>query len=59
VSSNRQNSSDATSAQPDGDDRDRTTSLPLLRSWPAVYLFVTGAFVVWVFLLTVLQRMFS
>ena len=38
---------------------DRITSLPLLHSWRSVYLFVTGAFVVWVVLLTALQRMFQ
>jgi len=37
---------------------DRQTSLPLLRSWPSVYIFVTASFIVWVVLLTVLQRMF-
>ena len=45
-------------SQPGGVD-DRTTSLPLLRSWSSVYLFVTAAFVIWVVLLTALQRMFS
>jgi hypothetical protein len=38
---------------------DRSTSLPLLHSWRSVYLFVVAAFVVWVALLTALQRMFS
>jgi hypothetical protein len=38
---------------------DRLTSLPLLHSWRSDYVFVAGAFVVWVVLLIALQRMFS
>lgn len=41
--------------QPD----DRLTGLPLLRGWPAVYLFVLGVFVLWVVLLTLFTRTFS
>jgi hypothetical protein len=37
---------------------DESTSLPLLKSWKAVYLFVAGVFVLWVVLLTVLSRAF-
>lgn len=35
------------------------TGLPLLRTWPAVYLFVLATFVMWVALLIALTRMFS
>ena len=35
------------------------TGLPVLRSWPAVYTFVLGSFVLWVVLLTALSRAFS
>ena len=38
---------------------DTATGLPGLRSWPAVYVFVLGVFVVWVGLLTVLTTMYS
>ncbi len=42
---------------PPGDDAD--TGLPGLRSWRGVYLFVTGCFILWVVLLTVLEKVFS
>ena len=58
MNSTQQNSTDATGGAPAKVD-DRTTSLPLLHSWSSVYVFVAGAFVVWVVLLTALQRMFS
>ncbi|HEY2881810.1 MAG TPA: hypothetical protein VGJ15_05240 [Pirellulales bacterium] len=35
---------------------DNITDLPLLHSWPAVYAFVLGSFVLWVLLLTALSR---
>jgi hypothetical protein len=38
---------------------DETTDLPWLRTWPAVYAFVLGSFVVWIVLLTTLSRAFS
>jgi hypothetical protein len=38
---------------------DRATGLPLLRTWPAVYVFVVVAFLTWVALLTALDRVFS
>ena len=38
---------------------DHETGLPGLRTWQAVYWFVTGVFVVVVGLLTVLTRMYS
>jgi len=38
---------------------DDETGLPGLRTWPRVYLFVLGVFVVWVVLLTALTLMFS
>ena len=60
MSSNEQRSSDAETGQPVGnEDGDRATSLPVLRSWRSVYVFVTGVFIVWVVLLTLLQRTFS
>ena len=34
------------------------TRLPVLRTWPAVYVFVVGTFVLWVTLLAVLARTF-
>jgi hypothetical protein len=36
---------------------DRETGLPLLRTWPAVYLFVLGTFALWMILLVALTRM--
>lgn len=44
-----------TSAESD----DRRTGLPGLRTWPAVYWFVLGVFVIWVALLTWLTRHFA
>jgi hypothetical protein len=38
---------------------DDVTGLPGLSSWPKVYLFVLGVFVLWVALLTMLSMMFS
>ena len=35
------------------------TSLPLLRSWKAVYVFVLGSFVLWLALLIILTKAFS
>ena len=35
------------------------TGLPLLHSWRTVYIVVMATFVLWVVLMTVLQRMFS
>jgi hypothetical protein len=38
---------------------DQVTGLPLLHTWRAVYIFVAIVFVVWVVLLSTLQRMYS
>jgi hypothetical protein len=38
---------------------DDATGLPGLRTWPAVYAVVLGAFVLWIVLLTALSRAFS
>jgi hypothetical protein len=38
---------------------DDLTDLPVLSTWPWVYTFVLGSFVVWVILLTALSRAFS
>jgi hypothetical protein len=38
---------------------DDATGLPGLSTWPGVYLFVFGVFIVWVALLTTLSMMFS
>jgi hypothetical protein len=38
---------------------DGATGLPVLRTWPRVYLFVAGIFVIWVVLLTALALIFS
>jgi hypothetical protein len=38
---------------------DATTDLPGLPTWPAVYVFVLGTFIVWIILLTALSRAFS
>jgi hypothetical protein len=38
---------------------DAATGLPGLRTWRAVYVFVSCVFVVWVGLLTVLTAMYS
>ena len=45
-------------ASPSGVD-DAATGLPGLSTWPGVYLFVFGVFIVWVALLTMLSMMFS
>jgi hypothetical protein len=37
----------------------RTTGLPGLRSWRAVYLLVLAIFILWVVLLTILSRVFQ
>lgn len=34
------------------------TGLPILRSWGAVYLFVTGVFITYVVILTILTRLY-
>jgi hypothetical protein len=39
--------------------KDDETGLPGLHTWPAVYIFVLGAFILWVGLLLLLTRMFS
>lgn len=44
---------------PDSAATDRRTSLPVLRTWPAVYWFVLGVFALWVALLTWLTRHFA
>ncbi|HEY1683490.1 MAG TPA: hypothetical protein VGG19_01890 [Tepidisphaeraceae bacterium] len=38
---------------------DQTTGLAGLRSWRAVYLLVTGIFILWVGLLVALMRIFA
>jgi hypothetical protein len=38
---------------------DAETGVPGFSTWPGVYLFVFGAFIVWVALLTTLSMMFS
>jgi hypothetical protein len=38
---------------------DEITDLPGLRTWPAVYAFVLGTFLVWVVLLVWLSMAFS
>ncbi|SDS10089.1 hypothetical protein [Opitutus sp. GAS368] len=38
---------------------DESTGLPGLRSWPAVYVFVLGVFVLWVGLLAALTEVYS
>jgi len=40
-------------------DDERTTGLPLIRSWRGVYVVVLAIFVTWVVLLTVLSRTFT
>jgi hypothetical protein len=46
---------------PDSPDEppDASTGLPWPCTWPGVYLFVMGCFVMWVVLLVVLERVFS
>ena len=41
------------------DDRDELTSLPGLHTWPRVYLFVFGCFILWVLLLLALTVHYS
>lgn len=48
---------DVTDSSAAGDDA--STGLPWLRTWPGVYLFVMGSFVIWVALLLVFGRVFS
>jgi len=43
----------------DGICDDDVTGLPGLTSWPKVYLFVLGVFVLWVAFLTTFSMMFS
>src|SRR5262249_13171590 len=38
---------------------DKETGLPLLHSWPAVYFFVLGTFLLWILLLVAITRMFA
>ena len=38
---------------------DQSTGLPGLRSWPAVYWFVGGTFMLWLMLLTALTWWYS
>ena len=47
----------ASQAEPEPDDR--ITGLPGLRTWPAVYVFVLGVFVLWVGLLLALTEKFA
>jgi len=54
-----QRSEDGSSAASPGPVDDRSTGLPLLRTWRAVYVFVVVAFLTWVALLTALERVFS
>ncbi len=44
---------------PDPKPKDEATGLPLLRTWPAVYAFVIGTFVIWVALLWLLTEIYS
>ncbi len=54
-------SSEANTASVDvpPDNRDELTSLPWLRTWRGVYLFVFSCFVLWVVLLLALTMSFS
>ncbi len=38
---------------------DKVTGLPGLRSWPSVYVFVLGVFLLWVGLLAGLTKLYS
>ena len=40
-------------------DPDEETDVPGLATWTRVYVFVVGAFLLWVLLLTALMRTFS
>ncbi len=44
---------------PPGDAGEATTGLPWPRTWPGVYAFVFGSFLMWVALLVVLKAVFS
>ena len=44
---------------PDLKPNDDETGLPVLRTWPAVYIFVLVTFAVWAALLWLLTRTFS
>ena len=57
MGSQRRNDGSAESSPAPVDDR--STGLPLLRPWRAVYVFVVVAFITWVALLTMLERVFS
>jgi hypothetical protein len=48
--------SDAETPVPSDDD---ATELPALPTWPRVYAFVLGVFVLWVILLTALSRAYT
>jgi len=48
----------ASADAPDSPD-ERSTGLPLFRTWPAVYLFVVGCFALWVAILALLPRIFA
>lgn len=47
------------SAETSAQDRGEAPGLPWFRTWPALYLFVIGCFVLYVVLLTVLSQVFS
>jgi hypothetical protein len=49
---------DSTS-EPAIDPEGETTGLPILRTWPRVYLCVLGCFVTWVGLMFALEKYFS
>jgi hypothetical protein len=49
----------AGSVEKRSDDRDELTSLPGLRTWRQVYLFVFGCFILWVVLLLALTVHYS
>jgi hypothetical protein len=40
-------------------DPEEETDVPGLATWPRVYVFVLGAFLLWILLLTALMRTFS
>ena len=52
-------SEDGSAGGPPAPADDRSTGLPFLRTWRAVYVFVFVAFLIWVALLTALERVFS
>lgn len=45
--------------EPLSDDREDPPGLPGLHSWPAVYVFVFGAFIALVIALTIFSRVFA